>query len=166
MPTCGMPKVIPSKLSSLTPQIMLEIARIAEATCEFDNCWCETAVQDVYDYLKSIKLAASPYFSGVLDDDREFGGCTIDWSHCHLVLKDGTVIDPTIRQFRDSPCASATQKETVEGWPYLADVNTVAVMPVGDPFIARIGYESHTTGLGWIKRPRWLVTQPSAVRSA
>ena len=142
---------------ALTVATVREISRIAEACCNFDDVWCEIAVQAVSDFLDRKRIAHAPYFSGILDDEvTEFGGCHADPSHAYLVLDDGTIIDPTIRQFRDSPRASAAQRKLVEGWPFLPAAPEVAVIRAEDPFAARMGYESHHTGLGWTHRPRWL----------
>ena len=145
-----------SSIKSLTPEIISEISLISERTCDFHDNWCETAVQDVADYLVSINVSACPYFSGVNPDGDDFGGCSVDASHSYLVLDDGTIIDPTIRQFLDSPRASPSQKATVWGWPNNPAAPNVAVIPIGHPFISRMDYESHVTGNGWVHKPLWL----------
>ena len=148
-----------SKLELLTPETIKEISRIAEETCDFYDCWCEKAVLDCKAYLDSIGLHVTPYFSGCIYDEIshaiEFGGCIIDWSHCYMVLDDGTILDPTIRQFLDSPRANPSQKSTVCGWPFLNAAPNVAVIPINHKFISKIGYESHDTGIGWINKPNW-----------
>lgn len=145
-----------SPTKALTIGTVREISHIAEACCDFNDNWCETAVEAVSDFLDRKRIAHAPYFNGILDDVTEFGGCSADSSHAYIVLDDGTIIDPTIRQFRDSPRASAAQRKLVEGWPFLPAYPNVAVIRADNPFVFRMGYESHLTGLGWVHRPLWL----------
>jgi len=139
-------------LSKLTSEVMQAVEKVALDCLDFDDAWCLTGSESVAEYLRSVGIEATHYCSTGYDI---FGGVNIDSSHEYVVLSDGTVLDPTITQFRDAPRASMEQKEAVAGFPTLPGSAFVAVIPVGHPFLERLEYESHTKGKGFLLKPVW-----------
>lgn len=88
--------------------------------------------------------------------DGLFGGVSHDDTHHYVVLDNGWIIDPTIRQYIEGPRASAEQIQAASGYPHHPAVPHVAVVPPDHPFVAQMGYESHTTGGGWTIYQPWL----------
>lgn len=129
--------------------------------CEYDpdtflGEWCGTASDAVASYLNKHGIRADVYAPGSTDDfSISWGGVKIDESHVWIVLRDGTIIDPTIRQFIDSHRAGKTQKAVASGYPYIAGHPNIAVIPPDHPFIEKMGYESHIEGRGWARKPTW-----------
>jgi hypothetical protein len=139
----------------------MEIATDPEV-CEYDpvnysGSWCTSASDAIAEWLNAQNIKADVYAASWTPDEPfvPWGGVKIDDSHTWIVLEDGTILDPTIRQFIDSPNANAEQQKTARGYPYVNGFPDVAVVPVGHPFIKKMGYESHTTGGGWAEVPSW-----------
>jgi len=144
------------------PPISEELVRqIWKATSEIaDECGgiyggiCVDATDAAERILDSAGIAYGEYAS---NPDELWGGAAIDSTHHYVVLlPSGWIIDPTIRQFIDSPHASDDQRKAAEGYPHFTSAPNVAVIPPNHPYIDQMGYESHTTGRGWTEYHPWL----------
>jgi len=112
---------------------------------------CGATAELVERYLRELGIEATAY----MPDFEGGGGVAHDESHAYIVLYEGTVIDPTIRQYLESPAAPEVQKRAAFGYPHVEGFPEIAVVPPTHPFIRKIGYESHTTGKMWLHGKRW-----------
>lgn len=148
-------------IEQLTPSRMDVIDQIAhsqdvcrpfesEGRTVWDD-WCASASEPIAEYLEEQGIRAVAYEP----DFETFGGVPIDRSHVWVVLMDdGTIVDATITQYLSG---SPEQIATVEGYPHDDRWPDIAVVAATDPFVARMGYESHTKGRGWSDpKPEWL----------
>jgi hypothetical protein len=140
----------------LTAPILRHVAKLANALdsrYDRDNDdWCGEATEVCGEYLANMKIEAAWYYSNLCC----MGGCAVDASHAYLVLvKCGTIIDPTVTQFIHSKLASKKQRATARGYPTKFGIKGVAVVPFGHPYATKMMYEAHMTGAAWIKKPLW-----------
>lgn len=148
MSAAGLPNV---------PRLHDAVRRIGAAAlqCKVRGKWdgqCIEATEAGEDILDEMGIEYGEYSSGEL-----WGGVAIDDSHHYIVLlPSGVIIDPTIRQFIEGPKASEDQRRAASGYPHFRDVPHVAVIGPRNPFVERMGYESHTTGRGWVRYWPWL----------
>lgn len=159
--SCG--DVVPLP-NGVTLEMLREVSRITRS--EAIGCsqnrddWCGKASSIAAYYLNDHGVEAVAYDSiphiGV-------GGVKIDPFHSWVVLgEDGTIIDTTVGMFVSHEEASSKQRRIAACYPHVAGVPEIAVVPAAHPYVARMGYESHTTGRRWTGYPvPWLAGLPT-----
>ena len=114
-------------------KLLPQIERIAHKLWpgpKYDDDWCGPATDAIVDFLRSQGVQAQ----GVWGNFEGDTGIEWDQGHAFVVMPGGTVIDATIRQFIDSPRASAGQKRKASAYPSVKSAPSIAVVPPEHPF--------------------------------
>lgn len=144
----------PRRRPPISDAILREIDRVAQECYDPNDAWCVIGSEAVSHLLTKHSIDHAHVGSNFMVG---MGGVKIDDTHEYIVLlPSGWIIDPTIRQFIDAGRPSEEQKRIASGYPFRKAAPRVALIAPGDPFVEKMGYDSHLTGRPFKQYYPWM----------